>query len=244
MKFIILPKDCVVYRATNRGRDEAIRIIMGFWYTFNIIQACVYLSGRRNAIQMLTLKKNVRLINILSLSLSELSDVKNIDVGDQKISLRFLFKVIFGYGMEKNGKEFFRGNIDDPRHKGTQIYEFYQLTKAVGEEENTLRWFEKIKQDPPLEINMDKFSFNRLSDSLLDKKFLLAMKREFKNVDGYYAPKLSSNWSRLDNVGSKRSVNKYNYVQPEELAIYNSKKLQPLKTFAHDSSKLCDIILS
>lgn len=62
MKFIILPKDCVVYRATNPERDEAFGFRMGVWYTFNIIQACGYLIEERSAIQMLSLKKKCQTI--------------------------------------------------------------------------------------------------------------------------------------------------------------------------------------
>ena len=85
---------------------------------------------------------------------------------------------------------------------------------------------EQLKKDPPSEVNMDKFSFNRISETTLDRKFLFAMRQKFRNVDGYYAPKISINWNRIENIGSKRSINKYNYIQHEELAIYNSKKLE------------------
>lgn len=183
-------------------------------------------------------------MNVLSLSLSDLSDVKDIEFGDRKISLRFLFKIIFGFGIEKNGTEYFDGEIDDPKYEGTQIYEFYQLIKAIRKEDKSLDWFQQLKKDPPSGINMDKFSFNRISETTLDRKFLFAMRRNFKDIDGYYAPKISSNWNRIENIGSKRSVNKYSYIQHEELAIYNGKKLEILKTFIKDTDKLCDIILS
>lgn len=245
MKTIQLPLNVIMYRGTDMSVEKNFKKYIANWYTFNIIYACMYVKKETGAIKIFEVIKPISLINIISIKLKDLSDKKDIEIGNIKVSLKFLFSVLFGYGIKKNDNDFFRGEIDDIKNEGTQIYEFYKLIKEVDREEKTLKWFEKLKLNIPKEADNKILSFNRISDGLLDKIFLNALKK-FKNIDGYYAPKINSNWSIVDCKNSVKTEielnNKCKYLQYEEIAIFNTDKLKTVKTIQNNIINICNDI--
>lgn len=247
MEIITIPINSVLYRGTDLNLEKQFKKYIAYWYTFNIIYACMYVKKENGAINMYDVVKPIKLLNITKTRLKDLSNIKDINIGKQKVSLRFLFSVIFGYGIEKNNIDFFRGdNLENDKYKGTQIYEFYKLLKEIDRDAKALTWFNKIKNSLPKDIVKNKLEFNRISDGPLDKIFLLELRR-YKNLDGYYAPKIKSNWSVVDCKGFGKTDIEYfeqkcKYLQYEELAVFSTNKLQLLKTVKNNIVNTCKVL--
>jgi len=247
MEIINIPVNSVFYRGTDLELEKKFKKYIPNWYTFNIIYACMYVKKEYGAINIYEVIKPIKLLNITKTKLKDLSNIKDINVGKQKVSLRFLFSVTFGYGIEKNNTDFFKGNnLENEKYKGTQIYEFYKLLKEIDRDKKALKWFNKIKNSPSKHMVKNKLEFNRISDGGLDKLFLDELRR-YKKLDGYYAPKIKSNWSVVDCKGFGKSdidyfEQKCKYLQYEELAIFNVDKLQLLKTVKNNIINTCKIL--
>jgi len=195
-KLLIYPKNATLYQGLKDKKNYSR------WFTDSICYACRYIdkNNKNCTVRVFNTRDYLVLLNIEKAEAKDFSDEKEIDLkGSLNVSLRDLFLVIFGKGIKKTPRinteedlKELRNNTNN-KFKDTQYGKFYQYTNILAKGRN-INYFKKLitlESRPDIKLKND---INRLSDSFLDNLFLKNLVKNYPQLDGFYAPDLSSDW--------------------------------------------------
>ncbi len=227
---LIYPKNATIYQGLKDFKS------FDNWYTDDIGYASIYTFSKEKydipCIRILKTNKYLRLLNIEKVKLNNLSNKKNIVISSEDnsisitISLRDLYKIIFGRGCNKLPQIKTENDIEDlinldDKFKNTQYFCLYVICKILGIEKYTINQLNNvIKKNDRREI-IKKNEFNRISRINIDQIFLDNLKINYPNIDGYYAPNIQNDFSTWEEFGY--------YFQKSEIALFDNNDLTLVK---------------
>tara|TARA_B110000037_G_scaffold70655_1_gene85330 strand:- start:1126 stop:1938 length:813 start_codon:yes stop_codon:yes gene_type:complete len=250
MKDILLyPKNATLYQGLNSLNS------FDNWVTDDIGYASTYaLKTNKSVIKTYSTNKYLKLLNIKTIKLKSLSKKKTIIIKSKnskkklKLSIRKLYKIIFGRGCIKTPSVKTENDIKDlekfhPRFKNTQCYLICQILSIFGiyykkkfikrlrktiylKNKNKIKIIQNKKDfnrisENKIKIIQNKKDFNRISEHIIDILFLNNLKKHFPNLDGYYAPDLKNDYHLI--------ILPHNYYlgeQKAEIGLFNFNNLK------------------
>lgn len=240
--YINFPKDNYIYRGSNLETEKKFKKYKPVWFTTDIRYACKYVPKNNGAVKIYKLKKDLNLINLKEIDINKLPNKKNIKIGKIHVSLKELYQIILGIGYKKTDN---KKPLEE--QKDTQLYMFLKLTEELNRGDKTLAWLKIVSDVKNRKIIKNKNKFNRLSDGQLDFILLKQLKKNFPEIDGYYAPHIDSNWSIINCNCDLKKINKCKdklctFYQFQEIALVDIKKICLDQVIEKDVKKLCKIL--
>ena len=246
-KILFYPKDATLYQGLQ-GINKNDN-----WFTDSIEYACKYAQGTDSVLRIVNTKDYLKLLNLEKVTPQDFDKKEDIKITNGEkiiyVSMRELFQVLFGRGCKKNPQIKTYEDLkdlenNDKRFEETQYGKFYRLTNILGKGQNKIKFYKLILKIPNRFLVTKKSEINRLSDWNLDLLFFNNLKKKFKNIDGFYAPNLQSDWNVYDCNGKPISEktnfkkDKCKFYQPAEIALFNEKRILELKII-EKPDKIC-----
>jgi hypothetical protein len=226
-EILIYPKNATIYQGVSNSK------LTSRWYTDHIGYASSYaLKNINSVIKIYSTNKYLKLLNLETVKLTSLSNKKDIIIKSKdnkkqlKISLRDLYKIIFGKGCKKTPQIKTEKDIEElqksnSKFKDTQYYLIYQIFLILGNQNQFIENLRTIIHNKNRITNIKKTKdFNRISRIKTDILFLNNLKKKFRNIDGYYTPDFKSDYHNFIDFGY--------YYQKAEIALFKNNKLKLL----------------
>lgn len=252
-----IPVDFSIYRGTNYDDEKKIPNYKPVWFATTLKDACYYIANKNGALEIYQVDEELHLLNVSKIDPTIFPSKKDIKLGNVYVSLRELFKVLFGRGIKKTPYSATLDDIQTGKYNGTQLVEFIRLLSYLPTKygknplDATIKWLkilEKFKQN----LNLRTNDINRLSDGVLDYEFIQALKKIYPTLDGYYAPDLKSELAVQNCSASKHPTTKFVYPemnmnnskcrfeQQAELGLFDTKKISITKRIKN--KKICSYV--
>lgn len=233
-EILFYPKNATLYQGVDNEKYTSK------WYTNHVGYASAYALKNKNAvIKVYSTESYLKLLNIENIKLNRLSNKKDIIIKSKnnksvlEISLRDLFKIIFGKGCKKlpqvkNEEDINELQKENSKFKGTQYYLLYKLLNILNPTNQFLKHLKYVMNNKNrIKVITKTNDFNRISRIQTDKLFLTELKKKLPILDGYYAPDIKSDFNNFKDYG--------NYYQKSELGLFenNLKLLKIIKNPNH-----------
>ena len=187
-------------------------------------------------IKVYSTESYLKLLNIENIKLNRLSNKKDIIIKSNnksvlEISLRDLFKIIFGKGCKKLPQVKNEEDINELQKETLNLKEhniFNIIVIILNPTNQFLKHLKYVMNNKNrIKVITKTNDFNRISRIQTDKLFLSELKKKLPILDGYYAPDIKSDFNNFKDYG--------NYYQKSELALFenNLKLLKIIKNPNH-----------